>query len=268
MQFPLKKLIPFWLARKLRGAYQKTSAFFLSGNDYYCPYCGYSFRKFRPGGIELPVIREKQIIGAGYRLNNVCPRCYSLDRDRLIFLFLSQKTNIFSAPLKIFHVAPEGCIRALLSRLPNIDYEVGMKYHEGYYYDRNTNILDITNLKFDDKTFDVIICNHVLEHIQEDSKAIGELYRVLKPGGWAVLQVPVSKILEKTFEDSSVTTLDEREKIFGQFDHIRIYGQDYTSRLSNQGFIVKKINPYKDKWDINLDKFAINPEEDLYIAYK
>ena len=268
MKTGLKKLVPFWLAKKLRGAYQKFFAFILHGDAVYCPYCQNSFRKFRPGGIDLPVIYEKQIIGAGYRLNDVCPRCHSLDRDRLIYLFLSRKTNIFSAPLKVFHVAPEGCIKAMLNGLPNITYEAGMKYHEGFYYERTTNILDITDLKFEEDSFDVIICNHVLEHIEDDQKAIGELYRVLKPGGWAILQVPVSKILEKTFEDPTVKTSEQREKIFGQYDHVRIYGQDYQSKLQKKGFIVKRHKPYLDKWSDDLDKYAINPEEDLYIAYK
>jgi SAM-dependent methyltransferase len=264
----LKKLIPFWLAKKLRGTYQKISAFILRGDTYYCPYCKNSFRKFRPGGIDLPVIYEKQIIGAGYRLNDVCPRCHSLDRDRLVYLFLSQKTNIFTAPLRIFHVAPEGCLRAMLSQVRNVSYDVGMKYHEGFYYERSTNLLDITDLKYEDEIFDIIICNHVLEHIENDRKAIGELYRVLKPGGWAILQVPISKTLATTFEDPAVKSPEQREKIFGQYDHVRIYGQDYQSRLEQRGFIVKRINPYKDKWTIELDKYAINPEEDLYIAYK
>ena len=133
MNFPFKNLIPYWLAAKLRGIYQKLSALIHKGDAYTCPFCNHSFRKFRPGGIDLPVIYEKQIIGAGYRLNDVCPRCYSLDRDRLIYLFLSHKTNIFSGPLKVFHIAPEGCIRAMLSKLPNITYEAGMKYHQGFY---------------------------------------------------------------------------------------------------------------------------------------
>jgi len=264
----LKEFIPYWLAKKLKGAYQKFSALILSGKTYYCPYCKNSFRRFRPGGIDLPVIYEKKIIGAGYRLNDVCPRCNSLDRDRLIYLFLTQKTNLLSAPLTVFHVAPEGCIRAMISSLPNITYEAGMKYHQGFYYDKNTSILDISNLDFEDETFDVIICNHVLEHIQDDLKAMGELYRILKPGGWAILQVPISKILENTFEDPEVKTPEEREKIFGQFDHVRIYGQDYVKRLENSGFIVVRHNPYRDKWPLDLDRFAINPEEDIFIAYK
>ena len=264
----LNQVLPFWLAKKLKGAYQKASGLVFRGKNYYCPYCNNTFRKFRPGGIDLPVIYEKQIIGAGYRLNDVCPRCNSLDRDRLIYLYLTRKTNILTAPLRVFHVAPEGCIRAMLSGLPNVTYEAGMKYHQGFYYDKDTTLLDISNLEFEDDTFDVIICNHVLEHIQDDLKAIGELYRVLKPGGWAILQVPISKVLEKTFEDPDVKTPEESEKIFGQFDHVRIYGQDYPKRLENRGFIVARHNPYRDKWPVELDRFAINPEEDIFLAYK
>ncbi len=268
MKSAIKKIVPFWLGRKLRGGYQKINGLLYSGDSYYCPYCKKSFRKFLPGGFDLPVLYEKQIIGAGYRNNDVCPRCYSLDRDRLVYLFLQEKTNIFSSPLKLFHVAPEGCLRAMLSDLPNILYVPGVKYLEGYYYARQTHLLDITAIPYEDESFDVIICNHVLEHIPDDARAIRELYRVLKPGGWAVLQVPISKILETTFEDPSVTDPESRERIFGQFDHVRIYGQDYKNRLENGGFMVKTYNPTKEKWKSNLAQYAINPEEDLYVAYK
>ena len=264
----LKKIIPFWLGQRLRGGFQKLSALYYIGNKYYCPFCKKSFRKFKPGGFNNPVLFEKNIIGAGYRDNDVCPRCYSLDRDRLIYLFLQEKTNIFSTQQKIFHVAPEGCLRALLCSLPNINYKSGVKYLEGYYYDRTTNLMDITSIPFNDEEFDVIICNHVLEHIPEDKKAIREIYRVLKPGGLAILQVPISKVLQATFEDPSITSPQDRERIFGQFDHVRIYALDYKSRLENAGFTVQIHNPTKEKWPVPIEKFAINPEEDLYIAYK
>lgn len=268
MDSSLKKFIPFWLAKKLKGFHQKSSTWFMRGNNYYCPFCKNSFIKFRPGGVILPSLHDKKIIGSGYRQNNVCPRCNSLDRDRLIYVFLAQKTNIFTAPIKILHVAPEGCIRAMLTELPNITYLSGLKYHQGFYYEKKSTILDITNLTFDDESFDVIICNHVLEHISDDLKAISELYRVLKPGGWAILQVPISKILNETFEDPNVKTPEERERVYGQSDHMRIYGQDYPARLEKSGFIVKRQNPYRDKWPLELDKYAINPDEDLFIAYK
>ena len=239
-----------------------------AGSEYHCPYCKRNFRKFKPGGFDLPVLFEKHIVGGGYRKNNVCPRCYSLDRDRLIYLFLQEKTNIFKEKLSVFHVAPEGCIRALLSSMSNIKYRAGVKYLEGYYYDQKTNLVDITKIPFKDNEFDVVICNHVLEHILDDRVAMKELYRVLKPGGWAILQVPVSITSAETFEDASITEQADRERVFGQFDHVRIYGRDYPARLEQAGFKVKIHNPSRDRWPIEITKFAINPEEDLYVAYK
>jgi len=264
----MKDIIPFWLGRKLRGGYQKLLGLLYSGNRYYCPYCDKSFRKFLPGGFDIPVIYEKKIIGAGYRQNDVCPRCYSLDRDRLVYLFLKEKTTIFTSPVKVFHVAPEGCLRALLNTQPNILYVPGVKYLEGYYYARQTNLIDITSIPYENESFDIIICNHVLEHIEDDILAMKELYRVLKPGGWALVQVPISNILQVTFEDGSVKSPEERERVFGQFDHVRIYGQDYRNRLESVGFHVRTFNPYKDNVSFGNKNYAINPEEDLYVAYK
>lgn len=268
MKSPLKNLIPFWLGRKLRGGFQKINGLIYSGNTLFCPYCNRSFRKFMPGGEDSPVIYEKQIIGAGYRENDVCPRCYSLDRDRLVYIFLKEKSALFTAPLKLFHVAPEGCIRAMISQLPNITYVPGVKYLEGYYYARQTNLLDITSIPYDDESFDVIICNHVLEHIPDDMLALRELFRVLKPGGWAILQVPISKVLEKTFEDQTKIEEHERATSFGQFDHVRIYGQDYRSRLESVGFTVKPFHPLAENLLEKYHNYAINPQEVLYIAYK
>ncbi|MEI7981939.1 MAG: methyltransferase domain-containing protein [Bacteroidota bacterium] len=268
MKFPLKNLIPFWLGRKLRGGYQKILGLLYSGDLYYCPYCKKSFRKFLPGGFDIPVIYEKKIIGAGFRSHDVCPRCYSLDRDRLVYLFLKDKTTIFTSPVKVFHVAPEGCLRALLSSLPNIIYVPGVKYLEGYYYARQTNLIDITSIPYSEDAFDVIICNHVLEHIPDDLLAMKELYRVLKPGGWAILQVPISKVLQSTYEDDTVNTPEERERVFGQFDHVRIYGQDYRNRLESVGFTVRTFQPEKDKLASATKNYAINPDEELFVVYK
>jgi len=266
-----KKVIPFWLGKKLRGTYQKFLGFYYKGNKYYCPYCKHSFKKMLPDGFDLPVIKEKHIIGSGYRKNCTCPRCFSKDRDRLIYLFLKNKTEIFSSHNKILHIAPEAWLKELFQRIPDIDYTSGVKKISpmGYYYDRMIREVDITNLEMKDNLYDVVICNHVLEHIIDDEIAISEIYRVLKPGGWAILQVPISASLEKTYEDSSIISKRGREMHFGQFDHVRIYGQDYPKRLEQAGFKVERVNPIKDAWGIkNIDKYAINPEEDLFIAYK
>jgi len=128
--------------------------------------------------------------------------------------------------------------------------------------------IDIKDINFEDNFFDVIICNHVLEHIVDDRKAMCELFRVLKPGGEAILQVPISKYNKKTFEDFSIILPEEREKYFGQKDHVRIYGKDYKNRLERIGF---KVELYDIKNDLNIQdikKFGLNEEEILYIGKK
>ncbi len=143
-----------------------------------------------------------------------------------------------------------------------------MKYHEGFYYSKDISLIDITKLSFEDNSFDVIFCNHVLEHILDDRKAMGELYRVLKPGGWSILQVPISNLLDETYENSTITDPKEREAHFGQFDHVRIYGKDYVKRLSDIGFKVKEVSPLTEWEDNNIEKYAINKNEVLFVAFK
>ncbi len=269
MKSKLKKYIPSALGYKIKEIRQKILGFYYSGTNYYCPFCKKSFRKMLTGGSKHPVLEEKQIIGSGYRQNCVCPKCLSTDRDRLIFLYLKEKTNIFSEKLKVLHISPSISLKKFISSLPNIDYTTGIKYHEGFYYSKNSAILDITDIPFKNNEFDIIICNHVLEHILDDKKAMTELFRVLKPDGWAILQVPISHILKTTYEDKNITTTKEREKYFGQFDHVRIYGQDYIKRLEDVGFKVETHNPNKENWGISdITKYAINPDEDIFIARK
>jgi len=268
MNIPGKRLIPFWLGKKLRGAWQKYLSVKYSGSEYFCPYCGNTFRKLLPGGQDYPILKEKKVVGGGYRDNLVCPRCFSVDRDRLIYLYLKERTKVFSAALKILHIAPEGCIRALLMSLPNIEYRSGVKYYEGYYYDRKVNLMDLTSLPFEINSFDVVLCNHVLEHVEDDLKAMGEIYRVLKPGGWAILQVPIAEKLEETFYDPSVKTPDEREKMYGQFDHVRLYGKDYPRILERHGFTVRRYSPFDGVHQEDLKKYALNPDEVLFVATK
>ncbi|NPD86273.1 class I SAM-dependent methyltransferase [Lentimicrobium sp. L6] len=266
-----KKVIPFWMGQKLRGAYQKSLGLYYRGNQFYCPFCGYSFSKMLEDGFDLPVIIEKEIIGSGRRENCTCPRCFSKDRDRLIYLYLENKTQVFFEPNKILHIAPEAWLKEMFRKLPNIDYTCGVKEVEGmgYYYDRMTRELDITNLEMKDNLYDIVICNHVLEHIYDDDIAMSEIYRVLKPGGWAILQVPISPIIEESIEDQDVISKKGREKHFGQFDHVRIYGQDYFKRLQKVGFETQRLHPVKDNWNIaNLKKYALNNKEELFIATK
>lgn len=266
-----KKVVPFWLGQKLRGGYQKILGQVYKGSNYYCPFCEHNFTKMLPDGFDLPVINEKQIIGAGKRENCTCPRCFSKDRDRLIYLYLKHKTDFFEEHYKVLHIAPEAWMKELFRRTPNLHYTSGVKEIEsmGYYYDRMTREIDITDLEMKDNLYDILICNHVLEHVPDDIQAMKELYRVLKPGGWAILQVPISPILEKSYEDADIISKRSRERYFGQFDHVRIYGQDYFERLRSVGFNVNRHHPIKDNWNIDdLKKYALNPKEELFVVHK
>ena len=147
-------------------------------------------------GFDFPVIRKKQIVGGGLR-NAQCPVCRSSDRVRLLFLFMKKRTDIFTKKTRFLHIAPEKPLERIFRNCENISYLTA-----DLEKDNVMEKMDITNIHYSDDYFDAIICNHVLEHINEDIKAMKELYRVLKPGGWAILQVPFSKIMDTTFEDT------------------------------------------------------------------
>ena len=192
---------------------------FYIGNKKECTVCGRRFRKFLPYG---------RIVK---RDNALCPSCLSLERHRLIWLFLKTKTDFFTAELKVLHVAPEYCFIKRFKALPNLDYTTGDL--ESPLADIK---MDIREIPFGDDTFDVVICNHTLEHVVEDLLAMKELYRVLKPGGWGILNSPINEKRDVTYEDFSITDPKEMEKHFGQRDHVREYGLDYTDSLSKAGF--------------------------------
>ena len=265
----VKKHIPPFAGRWLKSIYLRLRGLYYTGNRYTCPVCGHSFRKMLPGGFDLPVIKEKHIIGAGRRNNDICPQCQSTDRDRLLYTFLTLKTDFFKKPYTVLHVAPEPALYAVFRKVKNLNYHPATKYAEGLYYSTKIETADLLDLHYEESTFDWVICNHVLEHIPDDRKAMEEILRVLKPGGRAILQVPWSPLLEKTFEDAAITSKADREKYFGQFDHVRIYGRDYPDRLAKAGFKVHQIK--QDKGFASpalLEKYAVNPEEIIFLCEK
>jgi SAM-dependent methyltransferase len=205
-----------------------------AGSRFECPFCGGRFGKFMAAGLRLPALGEKKVVGGGYRTNAKCPRCSSYDRERLIYLYLKRKTGVFRDKVKLLHVAPEENLRKTFLAHPNIDY-LSADLDSPLAMVR----MDVTRIPYEDSSFDMVVCNHVLEHVPDDRRAMRELYRVLKPGGWAVLQVPVALALDKTTEDPGVTSPEERERLFGQRDHVRLYGRDYKDRLEGAGFSVE-----------------------------
>jgi SAM-dependent methyltransferase len=195
-----------------------------AGDKVCCACCGNTFREFAP-------------FGGSRRKNAWCPKCESLERHRLLAMYFENKTDIYKKSLRLLHVAPETIFYNKFIKQSNIDYYPADKFNK--MYPAGTHYIDILDIDMPDESFDVIICNHVFQYIDEDLKAMRELYRVLKKGGWAIMQVPINKKLEKTFEDTSITDPVEREKAFGLKDHVRFYALDYADRLREAGFNVK-----------------------------
>lgn len=189
----------------------------------HCPLCEKTARRFRPfggGTVKRPGAR--------------CPHCDSLERHRLIWLYLRDETDLFTGPerKRMLHVAPERALHERLSAEPLIDY-LSADLEPG----RADLQMDITAIDFPADSFDVIYCSHVFEHVPDDGLAMRELRRVLRPTGWAILQVPI--LLERTEEDPSLTDPEERLRRFAQRDHVRAYGPDYAERLRAAGFEVR-----------------------------
>jgi SAM-dependent methyltransferase len=255
--------------RNLKKLFLNGRRLFYFGNRYECPVCKNHFRKLIPGGFNVEIIRELEIIGAGYRLNNVCPYCLSTDRDRLVYLYLDKVAYLFNKKSELLHIGPEPSLYRIFKKNSNLGYTYATKYEEGTYYPKDIAFFDLLSVPYADNRFDVIVCNHVLEHIEDDTQAIRELFRVLKPGGYAILQVPVSYKIEKTIEDFSIVDPKERHETYGQFDHVRIYGPDYQKRLKKAGFEVEITSPFRQDWKIgNLTKYALNQKEHLFVAHK
>ena len=258
----LKKVIPSKYHSSLRAIVMKLFFFGLSS---LCPLCNSRLRTFLPYGFNFRVLEEKKVVGGGYRKGVVCPVCHSRDRERLIYLFLLHKTDIFVKPSKLLHVAPEPKLSEILRSHHNIDYLSADLDANNVMVEMN-----ITDIDYPDNFFNAIICNHVLEHIIDDVKAMAELFRSLKSGGWAILQVPFSLTLKNTYEDFSIQTNEGREEAFGQADHVRIYAKDYTDRLSQAGF---EVNVFK--WNSDLvnfggrhNSFGLNKDESVFFASK
>ncbi|MEO6346384.1 MAG: methyltransferase domain-containing protein [Aquaticitalea sp.] len=196
----------------------------LKGNTFTDPIDGKSFKALLP-------------YGYGKQRNNVLsPSTLSLERHRLLWLYLQNETDFFTTSKKVLHFAPEQAFYKRFRNMKNLQYVTT---------DLNSPLADVKAdiciLPFKDKEFDIILCNHVLEHIPDDTKAMQELYRVMKVGGMGIFQIPQDLLREATFEDNSIKDRKERAEIFGQYDHVRIYGRDYFDKLRSIGFKVDEV---------------------------
>lgn len=222
------------------------------GRGRECPICGSRYRRFMPYGYVIS------------REDALCPHCLSLERHRMIWLWLKESSNLFEGYPRLLHIAPEVSL---------------MRHFKRHYRDNKNYItadlespladihFDVQSIPMEDESVDVVICNHLLEHVEDDRRAMAELYRILKRGGWGIMLVPEDRGRTTTFEDDSITDPDERTRIFGQYDHRRIYGSDYDDRLRASGFRVERIAYNQRLREEQQQLYAIG-NDDLVIVYK
>lgn len=244
-------VIPRPLLIRLSYLVRPILAFLLRGNKYTDPIDDKRFKSFLP-------------YGYGKQRNNVLsPSTLSLERHRLLWLYLKNETDFFTAKKKLLHFAPEQAFYKRFKTMKNLDYITT---------DLNSPLADvkadICNLPFANNEFDIILCNHVLEHIPDDTKAMQELYRVLKPSGMAILQIPQDLNRAVTFEDNTITDKKERAKIFGQYDHVRVYGRDYFNKLRSIGFTVEEVDYTATLQKEEIKKYCLASGEIIPVVYK
>lgn len=243
--------IPRPILIRLSYVVRPVLALFLKGNRFTDPIDGKSFRTFLP-------------YGYGHQRNNVLsPSTLSLERHRLLWLYLQNETDFFTKELKVLHFAPEQAFYKRFRKQKNLQYTTTDL--ESPLADVKA---DICNLPFEDNSFDFILCNHVLEHIPDDKKAMQELYRILKPGGIGIFQIPQDLNREFTFEDNSIVDKAERARIFGQYDHVRVYGRDYFDKLRAIGFKVDEVDYTKNMSANLVEKYCLAPGEIIPVCYK
>lgn len=197
------------------------------GRGRKCPMCGVRRRRFLPYGY------------VNSREDALCPRCLSLERHRLIWLWLERHSNLFSSHPRLLHIAPEvSLMRHFKRHYKGLDSYITADL-ESPLADMHFNV---QHIPLDSRSIDVVICNHLLEHVADDRCALRELHRIMRPGGWGIMLVPEDRSRATTFEDDTITDPEERTRLFGQYDHRRIYGRDYDLRLEEAGFSVERIS--------------------------
>jgi SAM-dependent methyltransferase len=223
------------------------------GNKVECPVCEKHFSKFLSYGSNI-----------AHRENVLCPYDLTLERHRLMWLYLKDHSNFFTEhKLSVLHIAPEQCFFGRFKKQQNLHYLTGdlVSPLADLHF-------DLHEIPLEDNCFDVIFCNHVLEHVDDAAKCMRELYRVMKPGGWGIMQVPQDHLRDETFEDPKIITPEDREKFYWQKDHVRLFGKDYPDWLRRAGFKVEEFN-MESKYDATLiERYRLQKEEILYIVRK
>lgn len=224
-------------------ALKEAKRFYMRGKAYYCPLCREEYRYFLPAGLVA-------------RKNAMCPGCSSYERHRLLWIAMDS-LRLNRSGGRLLHVAPESCLANELKktfRYISIDLDGSRAMHA----------MDITNLDFADEEFDLVICNHVLEHIPDDYKALSELYRVMRSGAYGSIQVPMKG--EVTEENLNITDPKLREALYGQADHVRQYGSDFKERLQSVGFEVISLPKEKLATAQELSRLSVACETEVILV--
>lgn len=249
----LLNTLPRPLLIRLSYVFRLFAPLLYKGNKVECPVCERSFRKFLSYGSRV-----------AQRDNVLCPYDLTLERHRLMWLYLKNKTDFFTKPnLKVMHIAPEQCFHKGFKNQKNLDYTTG---------DLVSPIadlhFDLHEIPLEDNQYEVIFCNHVMEHVEDDLKCMQELYRIMKPGGWGIMQVPIDSSRDTTYEDPTITSPEEREKHFWQYDHVRLYGTNYPNRLEEAGFKVESFDFRNELTPEQYERYRLGKNELLYIVRK
>ncbi|HLW40315.1 MAG TPA: methyltransferase domain-containing protein [Brumimicrobium sp.] len=255
----MKKLYKFLLNTlprpiliRLSYVFKRVAPVLYRGDNVACPVCEHSYRKFLSYGSKV-----------AHRENVLCPHDLTLERHRLMWLYLKQETDFFTASKSVLHIAPEQCFHGKFKKQKNLKYLTA---------DLNSPIadmhFDLHDIPLEEDRFDVVFCNHVMEHVEDPLRCMEELHRVMKPGAWAIMQVPQDLNREETYEDASIVTPEEREKHYWQKDHLRLFGRDYPDWLRRAGFEIEEFHTSKEFASEEVERFRLSKTEILYVARK
>lgn len=249
----LLNTLPRPLLIRLSYPFKRIAPILYRGNKVECPVCERSFSKFLSYGSAV-----------AHRNNVLCPFDLTLERHRLMWLYLRDHSSFFTAPnLNVLHVAPEQCFHAKFKSQQNLTYltaDIESPIADMHF--------DLHHIPLEDNKFDVVFCNHVLEHVNDAHQCMSELFRVMKPGGFGIMQVPQDFNRETTFEDPTIVTPEEREKHYWQKDHVRLFGCDYPLWLEKAGFKVESFDKYEHYSSEIIERYRLQPTEILYIVTK
>ena len=245
--------LPRPLLIRLSYPFKRIAPLLYRGNKVECPVCERSFSKFLSYGSSV-----------AHRENVLCPFDLTLERHRLMWLYLKDHSSFFRAPhLDVLHIAPEQCFHAKFKAQQNLTYltaDIESPIADMHF--------DLHSIPLEDNKFDVVFCNHVLEHVHDAHQCMSELFRVMKPGGFGIMQVPQDFGRELTFEDPTIVTPEEREKHYWQKDHVRLFGRDYPLWLEKAGFKVESFDKNEHYSKEIVERYRLQQSEILYIAIK